>query len=94
MTAAQRRLVDAAMDRRDRVAGGRGRRAAARERMPHLMLSDSDGDDDDDDPTGGLLAGLKARTRKQYDERRDIDDAEGIDDVSLLLVVVMFGDKY
>lgn len=85
MDAATRRAAENAMERRDRAAGrGRGRRAAARERMP-FILSDgmSEGDPDDDDGTGGLLAGMKPRVRKQYDERKDNDDAEGIEDVSV-----------
>jgi DNA replication licensing factor MCM2 len=51
--------------------------------MP-FILSDgmSEGDMDDEDGTGGLLAGMKPRVRKQYDERKDVDDAEGIEDVS------------
>jgi DNA replication licensing factor MCM2 len=84
MDATTRRAAEQAMERRDRAAGrGRGRRAAARERMP-FILSDgmSEGDMDDDDGTGGLLAGMKPRVRKQYDERKDVDDAEGIEDVS------------
>ena len=87
MDAAARRAAEQTMDRRDRAAGkNRGRRAAARERMP-FILSDgmSEGDMDDEDGTGGLLAGMKPRVRKQYDERKDVDDAEGIEDVSRLM---------
>jgi DNA replication licensing factor MCM2 len=82
MDISARRAAEQAMDRRDRATGGRrGRRAAARERMPFL-LSDGMSEGDEDDGTGGLLAGMKPRVRKQYDERKDVDDAEGIEDVS------------
>jgi len=86
MDISARRAAEQAMDRRDRATGGgRGRRAAARERMPFL-LSDVMSEGDEDDGTGGLLAGMKPRVRKQYDERKDVDDAEGIEDVSLLFI--------
>lgn len=79
MTGAQRRAAEAAMARRDRASrGGRGRRAAARIRAPGFLESDEDMLDDE--ATGGLLAGLKRRTRREYDERRDVDDAAGIDE--------------
>lgn len=73
------------MARRDRAdrRRGRGARAERRSRAPRF-LQDDDEDEVDVDPSGGLLAGMKKRTRKQYDERRDIDDAEGADDVGLL----------
>ena len=32
----------------------------------------------------GLLAGTKRRARRQYDERKDMDDMEGIEDVSAI----------
>ncbi|CCA73696.1 probable DNA replication licensing factor (nimQ) [Serendipita indica DSM 11827] len=82
MDPAARRAAEQAMDRRDRAAGrGPGRRAAARERMPFILSDGMEADDDDDlDPAAGLLAGMKPRVRKQYDERKDIDDAEGIED--------------
>ena len=54
-----------------------GERAARRSRVPAFLQDDDDGDDDD--PSGGLLAGMKKRTHKQYDERMDVDDAEGMD---------------
>ena len=81
-TGAQRRAAEAFMRRRDAREGRReGRRAARRNRMPG-MLSDDEDLEEEDDPAGGLLAGTKARVRRQYDERRDRDDAEGIEDVS------------
>ena len=58
----------------------RGARAAARSRGPDLLLSD--GLEEEDDMDGGLLSGMKRRTRRQYDERRDMDDMDGIEDVS------------
>ncbi|KAG8798928.1 MCM DNA helicase complex subunit, partial [Serendipita sp. 398] len=81
MDAATRRAAEQTMDRRDRAAGrGRGRRAAARERMPFILSDGISEADDDMDGTGGLLDGMKPRVRKGYDERKDIDDAEGIED--------------
>lgn len=92
MDTTARRAAEQAMDRRDRAAGrGAGRRAAARERMPFL-LSDGMSEGDEDDGTGGLLAGMKPRVRKQYDERKDVDDAEGIEDVSNILSII-FEDR-
>ncbi|EIN12045.1 MCM-domain-containing protein [Punctularia strigosozonata HHB-11173 SS5] len=64
-------------DRRER-SGRRGGRAAARSRMPQFL--ESDDAEDEGDLGGGLLAGMKRRTRRQYDERRDIDDMDGIED--------------
>lgn len=85
MSAAQRRAAEANMARRDRLerGGRRGARAAARSRMPDFLQSD---DMEDDDVDGGLLAGMKRRTRRQYDERKDLDDLEGVDDVSVAIV--------
>ena len=81
MSAAQRRAAEASMARRDRLerGGRRGARAAARSRMPEFLQSD---DIEDDGLDGGLLSGMKRRTRRQYDERRDIDDLDGVEDVS------------
>lgn len=59
----------------------RGARAAARSRGPDFLLSD--GLEEEEDVDGGLLSGMKRRTRRQYDERRDIDDMDGIEDVGL-----------
>jgi len=81
-TAAQRRAAEAFMRRRDAREGRReGRRAARRNRMPGMLSDDDEDLEEEDDPAGGLLAGTKPRVRRQYDERRDRDDAEGIDDV-------------
>ena len=83
MTGAQRKAAERAMAQRDmRERGGkRGARAAARSRGPDFLLSD--GLQEEDDMDGGLLSGMKRRTRRQYDERRDMDDMDGIEDVSL-----------
>ena len=83
MTGAQRRAAERAMAQRDlRDRGGRrGARAAARSRGPDFLLSD--GLEEEDTMDGGLLSGMKRRTRRQYDERRDMDDMDGIEDVSL-----------
>lgn len=69
------------MARRDRQerAGRRGARATRRPR-PTFLQSD---DIEDDDMDGGLLSGLKPRTRRQYDERRELDDMDGVEDVGL-----------
>ena len=84
MTDAQRRAAERAMVQRDvREHGGRrGARAAARSRGPGFLLSD--GLEEEDDMDGGLLSGMKRRTRRQYDERKDMDDMDGIEDVSLM----------
>ena len=70
----------AARDRREQ-GGRRGQRAARRSRMPNFLQSDDDMDDMDGH---GLLAGTKRRARRQYDERKDMDDMEGIEDVSAI----------
>ena len=50
--------------------------------MPNFLQSDDDMDDMDGH---GLLAGTKRRARRQYDERKDMDDMEGVEDVSIHL---------
>ncbi|KZT24251.1 MCM-domain-containing protein [Neolentinus lepideus HHB14362 ss-1] len=82
MSAAQRRAAEVQMARRDRLErGGRhGRRAAGRNRMPDFMLGSDGMADSEADASAGLLSGMKRRTRRQYDERRDTDDLEGIED--------------
>ena len=78
MTVAQRRAAERAMalrDRRERQ-GRRGARAAARTRAPDLLQSD---ESEEEGLDVGLLAGMKHRARRQYDERVEIDDAEGIE---------------
>ncbi|KAL4080313.1 MCM2/3/5 family-domain-containing protein [Scleroderma yunnanense] len=80
MSAAARRAAEAKMDRRDRLErnGRRGARAAARSRAPQFLQSD---DMDDEDALDGLgVARMKRRTRRQYDERRDLDDMDGVED--------------
>ena len=83
MTAGQRRAAEAAMKRRDRLErrGGRGARAARRTRYPGFLDSD---DMEDEDMDGGILSQMKRRTRRQYDERKDMDDLEGVEDVGFI----------
>ncbi|EKM53999.1 uncharacterized protein PHACADRAFT_97745 [Phanerochaete carnosa HHB-10118-sp] len=68
------------MARRDRLErrGGRGARASRRARYPGFL--ESDDMEDEDTGEGGLLSQMKRRTRRQYDERRDMDDLEGVED--------------
>lgn len=68
-------------DRKDRT-GKRGSRAARRSRAPAFLGSDDDGDEDDAMDDGLGLSRMKHRTRRAYDERRDMDDMDGIEDVS------------
>ncbi|KAG2150505.1 MCM-domain-containing protein [Suillus clintonianus] len=81
MSAAARRAAEARMNRRDRLerAGKQGSRAANRGRAPQFLEDD---DMDDEDALGDDLGvgRMKRRTRRQYDERRDIDDVDGTDD--------------
>lgn len=80
-TLGQRRAAEIQMARRDRMEKtGRGGRAARRSHAPRFLESDDDGMEDDADDEG--LVKMKARTRRQYDERRDMDDLEGVEDVS------------
>jgi len=80
MSAAARRAAEAKMRQRDRIERGsrRGMRASTRSHAPSFFDSDDMGAEDDE---SGLLSGTRARARRQYDERRDIDDMEGIGDV-------------
>ena len=84
LSAAARRAAEAKMRQRDRLEHGsrRGMRAATRSHAPSFFDSDGPGTDDDDE--SGLLSGTRTRARRQYDERRDIDDMEGIEDVCSL----------
>ncbi|KAF7315586.1 DNA helicase [Mycena indigotica] len=74
LTMAERRIVEARMARRDRREAG-GRRAGARRRGQFIDDDDMDGGDEDEEELGRMAR----RTRRQYDERRDIDDMEGIE---------------
>ncbi|KAJ8077338.1 MCM DNA helicase complex subunit [Marasmius tenuissimus] len=75
LTAAQRRAADARMDRDQARRGGRGGRAARRSRaLPFLEDDDMDEAGEDD------VLRMKRRTRRQYDERVDIDDLDGVED--------------
>lgn len=81
MSLAQRRAAEALMARRDRLERGgnrRGQRAANRSRMPNLLS-----DDDEDLGEGLIPSGARRRARRTYEERRDLDDMEGIEDVSI-----------
>lgn len=78
MTGAQRRAAERNMDNRERT---RGSRASRRNRALDFLGDDDDGDIEDDDALG--MAKMKRRTRWQYDERREIDDMEGAEDVSV-----------
>jgi DNA replication licensing factor MCM2 len=82
MSGAARRAAEMQMARRDRLerTGGRGRRAALRSHAPEFLGSADDMDDEDFDDLG--ISSMKKRTRKQYDERRDMDDLEGVENVS------------
>lgn len=87
MSIAARRAAEAKMARRDRAEQGgsrKGLRASRRNRAPAFLQMDES--DEEDDPSGGLLAGMKPRTRRHWDERRDVDDAEGAEDVWLKLL--------
>lgn len=81
MSAAARRAAEARMNRRDRLerAGKQGTRAANRGRAPQFLEDD---DMDDEDALGDDLGvgRMKRRTRRQYDERRDADDVDSVDD--------------
>lgn len=69
-------------DRRE-ARRGQGGRAARRSNAPDF-LRDDDELDDEDMLDGGLLSDLtKRRTRRQYDERQNVDDAAGAEGVSL-----------
>ena len=86
LTAAERRAVEVSMARRDRLerTGRRGARAARRSRAPDFLQSDDADGEDDLDELG--VARMKRRTRRQYDERRDMDDLDGAEDVSTLYI--------
>ncbi|KAG0706135.1 MCM-domain-containing protein [Suillus ampliporus] len=81
MSAGARRAAEARMNRRDRLerSGKQGSRAANRGRAPQF-LEDDDMDDEDALGDGLGVARMKRRTRRQYDERRDVDDVDGMDD--------------
>lgn len=82
ISAAARRAAEAQMARRDRLerAGKRGQRAARRSYAPTFLGSDNMDNEYMEDDLG--IALMKKRTRKQYDERPDLDDLEGVEDVS------------
>ncbi|KAJ7647242.1 MCM-domain-containing protein [Roridomyces roridus] len=75
LSAAARRAAELKMDRRDRLQGA-GRRAAGRRRGPSFV-DDDDMDEGDEDEE--MVSRMKKRTRRPYDERRDIDDMDGVE---------------
>jgi hypothetical protein len=84
MSAEQRRAAERDMALRDRreARRGQGGRAARRTNAPDF-LREEDEMDDEDTLDGGLLSDLtKRRTRRQYDERQNVDDAAGAEGVS------------
>lgn len=84
LTAEQRRAAEREMALRDRreARRGQGGRAARRSNAPDFLRDDDEMDDDLMD--GGLLSDLtKRRTRRQYDERQNVDDAAGGEIVSI-----------
>jgi DNA replication licensing factor MCM2 len=81
LSAAARRAAELKMARRDRLEGQRGSRAAGRRRGPGFV-DDDDMDDGDEDEE--MVSRMKKRTRRPYDERRDIDDLEGVEGVRLM----------
>jgi hypothetical protein len=50
--------------------------------MPAFLGSDADLDEDEEMDDGLGISRMKRRTRRQYDERRDLDDLDGVEDVS------------
>lgn len=90
LTAEQRRAAERDMALRDRreARRGQGGRAARRSNAPDF-LRDEDEIDDEDMLDGGLLSDLtKRRTRRQYDERQNVDDAAGTEGVSSKALVL------
>ncbi|KAJ7770136.1 MCM-domain-containing protein [Mycena maculata] len=75
LSVAARRAAELKMARRDRLEGA-GRRAAGRRRGPGFV-DDDDMDDGDEDEE--MVSRMKRRTRRPYDERRDIDDMDGVE---------------
>ena len=85
LTAEQRRAAERDMALRDRreARRGQGGRAARRSNAPDF-LRDEDEIDDEGMLDGGLLSDLtKRRTRRQYDERQNVDDAAGAEGVGV-----------
>lgn len=77
MTLAQRRAADEAMAARDKRAKQSRRQ---RDRAPAFMQSDDEDErQEGDDPLQGIN---QRRRRRQYDEVRQEDDMDGVEDVS------------
>lgn len=78
MTAEQRRKAEYIMNRRDRrEKGGKKSSRGGRSRAP-AFLDDEEGEEDME---GETMARMRTRTRHVYDERRDEDDMDGVEDV-------------
>ncbi|KAK7057109.1 DNA helicase [Favolaschia claudopus] len=76
LSIAARRAADLKMDRRARLQGA-GRRAQRRARGQGFVDDDDGMDDGDEDEE--MISRMNKRTRRPYDERRDIDDMEGVE---------------
>jgi len=79
LSIAARRAAEAKMARRDRMERGGRRGARAARRSRHEFFDSDDAGDEMDDGLG--ISSMPRRTRRQYDERRDIDDLDGVEDV-------------
>jgi len=80
MTVAQRRAADEAMAARDKRAKQSRRQ---RDRAPAFMQSDDEDErQEGDDPLQGIN---QRRRRRQYDEVRQEDDMDGVEDVRVPL---------
>jgi len=84
LTVEQRRAAEVEMTRRDRGTLRRGGRTTTRRRLDFI---ESDEEEAEDGTMGGIIPpGVKIRARRVYDERRNIDDAEGMDEADELPV--------
>lgn len=81
ISAEARRKAEYVMSRRDRRegAGKKAGRASGRRRAPAFLDDDLDDEDGMEDEA---LARMRRRTRHVYDERRDEDDMDGVEDAS------------
>ena len=74
LSATNRRAAEAEMRQQDRTerGGRRGMHAASRSHAPNFF--DSDDVSVGDDAGSELLSGTRTRARRQYGERRNVDD--------------------
>ncbi|KAJ7593710.1 MCM-domain-containing protein [Mycena floridula] len=77
LSAIARRRAERGMDQRDRIERT-GRARDARRPRPSFLGSDDDENMADEEDLG--VSRMNRRTRRQYDERRDADDLEGVGD--------------